>query len=85
MKPIIIVTQEKDKITLTEEELKKYILEAYEQGVEDGKALSPIKYIPYEKPYRQIDPNDWKVTCDTEQTIYTSDSKTIKPIVKFEK
>ncbi len=89
MKPIIIKTQDGININITVKELEEIIDTIYEQGVNDGKlqekALKNTQYIVPLNPTKPYNPNDWITTCDTEQNIYTPDSKTTRPTVKFEK
>lgn len=53
MKPILIyVHEDGDKITLEKSEFEKMLLNAYESGMEDGKAtINPLTYPGISQPY----------------------------------
>ena len=45
--PIIVKLDENGKIVLTEEQLKEYLKQAYNNGYSAGKNESYVKYVPY--------------------------------------
>lgn len=73
MKPIILI-KEKDveEITILQEELKRIIDEAYEQGKKDGKEI--IYYPTYPYPYWDYY-RPWTITT-TPNVTWTADSAT---------
>ena len=84
MKPHVIfikVTPKDGKVTMTENEFKKYLEKAYEDGYNDGKQYTPYWYGGYTYnttagnttniPYQ---PNKYEVTCSSDTS-----STTVKP------
>ena len=60
MKPIIIKVDSEGKIKITEEELKKIIDDAYNQGYQD---YQKNVYITTTHPTQPMNPYTYEVTC----------------------
>ena len=74
MKPIVVEKNREGKIILTQEQLEKMLLEAYEEGVKDGNSSSvPIIYPSYpQSPYYYGTGTPWwvqypyEITCSSD-------------------
>lgn len=77
MKPIVIYTENKDKITLTRKDFEKYLSEAFDQGYTEGynKGMShiwypytPITYNTLTTSSQKSDYDNWTITMTGEAT-----------------
>ena len=73
--PIIVKLDENGKIVLTEEQLKEYLKQAYNNGYSAGKNESYVKYVPYGTNPIQITPcGTGEIPVDTTKITWASSS-----------